>query len=74
MQTSKERAELENSLSNQNSISDIKIDENEEGLYRDILDYLDEAERVMVIAQACSIKIVERARLHPVLAKYKTGL
>ena len=26
----------------------------------------------MVIAQACSIKIVERARLHPVLAKYKT--
>ena len=72
MQTSKERAELENSLSNQNSISDIKIDENEEGLYRDILDYLDEAERVMVIAQACSIKIVERARLHPVLAKYKT--
>ena len=72
MQTSKERAELENSLSNQNSISDIKIDENEEGLYRDILDYLDEAERVMVIAKACSIKIVERARLHPVLAKYKT--
>lgn len=72
MQTSKARAELENSLSNQNSISDIKIDENEEGLYRDILDYLDEAERVMVIAKACSIKIVEGAKLHPILTKYKT--
>ena len=72
MQTSKARAELENSLSNQNSISDIKIDENKEGLYRDILDYLDEAERVMVIAKACSIKIVEGAKLHPILTKYKT--
>ena len=71
VQPSKVRAELENSLSNQNSISDIKIDENEEGLYRDRLDYLDEAERVMVIAKACTIKIVEGAKLHPVLTKYK---
>ena len=72
MQRTKERTESEDSSSNQNSISNIKKDENEEVLYGDMLDYLGEIERVMVIAKACSIKIVEGEKLHPVLAKYKT--
>ena len=47
---------------------------NVEDSYLGIMDYLEEKERAKVIKEACSIKIVEGARLHPVLVKYKKAM
>lgn len=74
MQRVKKIREMEADTTKSDIASIDTIAVKEEDLYLGVLDYLEEKEREKVIKAACSMEIIEGARLHPVLIKYKKAV